>query len=120
MACENRGYIYNAYIEYDGFKPFDFRVGAYTPVAGIEDQTGSGDLFFLERAAVRRYRAQYRRRAQPRSRQHLCPGRQLSVVAVLYRQEDDDALDRRLVGTFDAQQALIGRAAWLAVSTMPT
>ena len=51
MAWKGRGYIYNAYIQYDGLKPFGFRIGAYTPSEGIEDQTGSADLFFLERAA---------------------------------------------------------------------
>jgi len=49
-GVEGRGYIYNAYIQYDGLKPFGFRIGAYTPSEGIEDQTGSGDLFFAERA----------------------------------------------------------------------
>src|SRR3954462_11570328 len=51
-GVENRGYIYNAYVEYDGLKPFYFRAGAYTPFLGQEDQTGSGDLFFPERAAA--------------------------------------------------------------------
>src|SRR6266702_2095770 len=51
-GVENRGYIYNAYIEYDGLKPFYFRIGAYTPPEGLEDQTSSGELFFPERAAA--------------------------------------------------------------------
>ncbi len=50
-GVEGRGYIYNAYIQYDGLKPFGFRIGAYTPSAGIEDQTGSADVIFLERPA---------------------------------------------------------------------
>ena len=36
-ASRRRGYIYNAYIQYDGLKPFHFRVGAYTPSEGMED-----------------------------------------------------------------------------------
>ena len=50
-GVEGRGYIYNAYIQYDGLKPFSFRVGAYTPPEGQEDTTSSGELFFPERAA---------------------------------------------------------------------
>jgi phosphate-selective porin OprO/OprP len=49
---ENRGYIYNAYIEYDGLRPFYFRVGAFTTSEGLDDQTGSGDLFFMERGSA--------------------------------------------------------------------
>src|SRR6185312_5058724 len=117
-GVENRGYIYSAYIEYDGLKPFAFRIGAYTPGEGQEDQTGSGDLLFPERAAgvdVARGIAG-------------APSRE---AASLYWQEDNYLLSLSYtgkkttdgtstgasVGTFDAQQALIGRAALLALST---
>lgn len=45
------GTVSDAYIQYDGFKWAKFRVGAFSPPQGIDDQTGSGDLIFLERAA---------------------------------------------------------------------
>ncbi len=41
----------DAYIQYDGFAPFHIRTGSFVSPQGIEDQTGSGDLLFLERAA---------------------------------------------------------------------
>ena len=44
-----------------------------TPSERLEDSTGSGDLFFLERARLRRRRPQYRRRARPRSRRAFSP-----------------------------------------------
>ena len=51
-GVEKTGYIYYAYIEYDGLKPFGIpRRRLSRRSAGIEDSTGSGDLLFLERAA---------------------------------------------------------------------
>jgi len=116
-GVEGRGYIYTAYIQYDGLKPFGFRIGAYTPSAGIEDQTGSADLIFLERPAsvdVGRNIAG-------------APGRE---AASIYAQDDnylislsytgkrttDGTSTGASVGTFDAQQALIGRASFLAIN----
>ncbi|HKY18109.1 MAG TPA: porin [Rhizomicrobium sp.] len=113
-GIENRGYIYNAYLEYGGLKPFYVRIGAYTPPAGIEDQTGSADQFFLERAA-----------ATDIARNIAgAPGRE---AASIFAQGDTYLVSLSYTGkkttdgtstgaTFDAQQALIGRAAWLAVS----
>src|SRR5450432_1763010 len=40
-GVEKNGYIYYAYLQYDGFKPFGFRIGALAPPDGIEDSTGS-------------------------------------------------------------------------------
>ena len=51
-GVEKNGYIYYAYVQYDGLAPFHARVGAMTPFLGIEDSTGSGDLLFLERASA--------------------------------------------------------------------
>lgn len=42
----------DGYIQYDGFAPFHIRTGSFVSPQGIEDQTGSGDLLFLERAAT--------------------------------------------------------------------
>ena len=92
-----------------------------TPSDGLEDHTGSGDLFFLERPASVDIARNIAGAPGREARQHLRAGRQLSRLAVLYRQEDHGRhLDRRIVGTFDAQQALVGRAAWLAVSAHRT
>lgn len=50
-GTEKSGYLYTAYVQYDGLKPGGFRIGAYAPPAGLEDATGSADLLFLERPA---------------------------------------------------------------------
>jgi phosphate-selective porin OprO/OprP len=42
--------VSDAYIQYDGIAPFHFRVGAFATPQGIEDQTSTSGLLFLERA----------------------------------------------------------------------
>ena len=117
-GVENRGYIYNAYIQYDGLKPFGFRIGAYTPSEGQEDQTSSGELFFPERAAsvdVARNLAG----APSREAASIYAQGDNYLVSLSYtgKKSGDGTTTGAAVGTFDAQQALIGRAAWLAVAT---
>lgn len=109
-GVEKNGFIYSAYIEYDGFKPFGIRIGDFAPPAGVEDSTGSGDLIFPERTAsvdIARNIAG-------------APGREgVSIFA----QGDNYLFSLAYTGkkstdaaTFDAQQALVGRASWLAVN----
>jgi len=109
-GIEKNGYIYYAYIQYDGLKPFGFRIGALAPPDGIEDSTGSGDLLFLERPAT----SDIARNIAG------SPGRE---GAMLFAQGDNYFASVAYTGkkatdaaTFDAQQAVVGRAAWLAVS----
>ena len=110
-GTEKNGYIYYAYLKYDGFKPFGFRIGALAPPDGIEDSTGSGDLLFLERPSV----------ADVSRNIAGAPGRE---GAMLFAQGDNYLFSLAYTGkkstdalTFDAQQALVGRASWLAVSS---
>ncbi|HEY0267397.1 MAG TPA: porin, partial [Rhizomicrobium sp.] len=108
-GIEKNGYIYSAYIEYDGFKPFGIRAGAFAPPAGIEDSTGSADLLFLERPSI----TDIARNIAG------SPGREgVSIFA----QGDDYLFSLAYTGkkatdaaTFDEQQAVVGRASWLAV-----
>jgi phosphate-selective porin OprO and OprP len=108
-GVEKNGYIYYAYIEYTGLAPFHARIGALTPFLGIEDSTGSGDLMFLERAS-----------AQDVARNIAgSPGRE---GIDLFAQGNTYLLSVSYTGkkttdaaTFDAQQALVARASWLAV-----
>ena len=116
-GVENRGYIYNAYIEYDGLRPFLFRVGAYTPGEGQEDQTGSGDLFFPERASAVDV-ARNLAGAPSREAASIYVQGDTYLVSVSYtgKKSGDGTTTGAAVGTFDSQQAVIGRAAWLAYS----
>jgi phosphate-selective porin OprO/OprP len=114
---ENRGYIYNAYVEYDGLKPFHFRIGAFTPSEGLDDQTGSGDLFFMERASASDI-ARNIAGAPAREAASIYAQGDTYLVSVSYtgKKTTDNSSTGAVVGTFDTQQALIGRASWLAVS----
>lgn len=110
-GTEKNGYIYTAYLEYDGLKPFGFRIGAYAPPAGIEDSTGAADLLFPERPAsvdIARGIAG-------------APGRDALTI---FAQDTNYLASISYTGgkaqdgiTFDEQQALVGRFAYLAVST---
>ena len=109
-GIEKSGYIYTAYLQYDGLKPFGFRIGAFSPFAGIDDSTGSGDLLFLERASV----------ADIARNIGGAPSRE---GASIFAQGDRYLVSVALTGkkatgaaTFDAQQAIVTRASWLAVS----
>ena len=116
-GLEQAGYIYTAYVEYDGLKPFGFRIGAYAPPAGIEDSTGSADLLFLERPAS----ADIARNIAG------APGR---TAATLFAQDTNYLVAASITGDkvnigsntklntvpFDEQLAFVGRAAWLALS----
>lgn len=48
---ESQGRVQSLYIQYDGLRPFSFRIGAYPPSGGLEDNTSSSDTLFLERAS---------------------------------------------------------------------
>lgn len=50
-GTESGGRLQSLYVEYDGLKPFAFRIGAYPPAVGLEDNTGAADTLFLERTA---------------------------------------------------------------------
>jgi len=107
-GVEKNGYIYYAYLQYDGLGPFHARVGALAPFAGIEDATGSADLLFLERPSV----------TDVARNVGGSPGRE---GIDLFVQGDTYLLSVAYTGkkttdaaTFDAQQAVVTRASWLA------
>lgn len=49
-GTETQGRVQSLYVQYDGLRPFAFRIGAYPPPGGLEDNTASADTIFLERA----------------------------------------------------------------------
>lgn len=109
-GIEKSGYIYTAYLQYDGLKPFGFRIGAFSPFAGIDDSTGSGDLLFLERASVSDIARNIGGAPGREGASIFAQGdRYLVSVAFTGKRATDAA-------TFDAQQAIVTRASWLAVS----
>ncbi len=110
-GVEKRGFVYIGYVEYDGLKPFGFRIGAFAPPGGLDDSTSGAELVFLERAAS----------ADVAGGIAGAPGRE---GASIFAQGDRYLVSASLTGkrtidaaTFDAQQALVARATWLALDT---
>jgi phosphate-selective porin OprO/OprP len=83
----------------------------------LEDQTGSGDLFFLERASSSDV-ARNIAGAPSREAASIFATGETYLLSVSYtgKKTTDGTSTGASVGTFDAQQSVIGRAAWLAVS----
>ncbi len=50
-GTETPGHIQQAYIEYDGFGPFIFRIGAHPPSTGLDDSYSASDQLLMERSA---------------------------------------------------------------------
>jgi phosphate-selective porin OprO/OprP len=51
-GVENAGQIYETWVQYSGLKPFKFRVGAFPPSIGLDDQASTNGMPFLERTVV--------------------------------------------------------------------
>ncbi len=51
-GVEDAGQVYETWIQYSGLKPFKFRVGAFAPSLGLDDQASTNSMPFLERAVV--------------------------------------------------------------------
>jgi phosphate-selective porin OprO/OprP len=102
---ESGGRVQSLYVEYDGLKPFAFRIGAYPPAGGLEDNTGSADTLFLERAGP----SDIVRNAVGGDGRDAA-----SILYVTDRFYASLSYTGAKVGdgaTFDEQQALLGRAA---------
>ncbi|UAJ09158.1 porin [Glacieibacterium megasporae] len=51
-GVEDAGHIQELWLQYTGLKPFRFRVGAFPPSYGLEDQGSTNGSLFLERPAI--------------------------------------------------------------------
>ncbi len=51
-GVENTGQLYEGWLQYNGLKPFRFKVGAFSPLLGLDDQGSTNGMPFLERATV--------------------------------------------------------------------
>lgn len=109
-GIESPGKIQQAYIEYDGLKPFLFRIGNHSAATGLDEAISGTDLLLLERAA-----------ASDLARGMASSGR--NDIELLY--EGDKLLaslaftDGKVQsgGFFDEQQALVGRVAYSPVAS---
>lgn len=51
-GVENTGQLYEAWLQYNGFKPAHLKVGAFSPSLGLDDQGSTNGMLFLERATA--------------------------------------------------------------------
>ena len=51
-GVENAGQLYEAWVQYSGFRPLKLRVGAFPPSIGMDDQGTTNAMPFLERSAA--------------------------------------------------------------------
>jgi phosphate-selective porin OprO/OprP len=109
-GTEGPARINDAWINYTGFAPFTVQLGAFTPSANLEDATSQEELLFPERNT-------------PSELSRTLGGADgrigLSVRGAGTRWMSSLALTSRTVGdaeVADAQMALVGRAAFLALT----
>ena len=108
-GVEQRGYLYRAYIEYDGLNPVGIRAGAFSAYDSIEDATGGANLALMERPTAVTIARSIAGGSGREGVEIFAQGKRYLVSLALTGGRTTDA------ASFDEQQGLVGRAAWLAV-----
>jgi phosphate-selective porin OprO/OprP len=108
-GVEGRGYLYRAYIQYDALKPVALRVGAFSPFDSIEDATGGANLALMERPTAVTIARSIAGGSGREGAQIFAQGENYLVSLAYTGGRTTDA------ATFDEQQGIVGRVAWLAV-----
>jgi phosphate-selective porin OprO/OprP len=111
LSAPRSGYIYRAYLQYDGLKPFGFRIGAFAPSAGLEDATGSNNIVFMERASATNIARGIAGAGGREGVSMYAQGQKYFVSLAYTGGRTSDA------ATFDEQQALVARAAYLVADS---
>jgi phosphate-selective porin OprO/OprP len=109
-GTEKSGYLYRAYIEYDGLAPVGFRVGAFSAYDSMEDATGGANLALMERPTAVTIARSIGAGSGREGAEVFAQGEGYLVSLALTGGKTGEA------ATFDEQQAIVGRIAWLAVN----
>lgn len=110
-GTENRGYLYRAYIEYDGLAPVGFRIGAFSAYDSVEDATGGANLALMERPTAVTIARSIGAGSGREGAEMFAQGERYLVSLALTGGKTTDT------ATFDEQQAVVGRVAWLAMNS---
>jgi phosphate-selective porin OprO and OprP len=113
-GAEQQGRVSAAYIQYSGFAPFQFRIGAFAPYIGLEDSTSSADLLFPERPTASEL-SRNNTGGDGRSAVQLAAIGDDYLVSVSYSGSSSTT-----AAVFDEQQAVNGRLAYLLYSDQDT
>ena len=109
-GTERSGYLYRAYIEYDGLKPVALRVGAFSPHDSMEDATGGANLALMERPTAVTIARSIAAGSGREGAEIFAQGNTYLVSLAYTGGKTGDA------ATFDEQQGVVGRIALLAVN----
>jgi phosphate-selective porin OprO/OprP len=109
-GTEKSGYLYRAYIQYDGISPVAFRIGAFSPYDSLEDATGGANLAFLERPTAVTIARSIAAGSGREGAEIFAQGQNYLVSLAFTGGKTTDP------ATFDEQQGLVARAAWLVVN----
>ena len=107
---EDGGRIQDLYLQYNGFEPFRFRIGAFSPSANYDDSISNADSLFLERAT-------------PAELSRQIAGGEGRTGVSAYANGEEWYASLALTGapiatqSFDEQLALVGRVAFLPVKS---
>jgi phosphate-selective porin OprO/OprP len=121
-GTETQGHIQSVYLEYDGLKPFAFRIGAYPPPANIEDGTSASDTIFLERNAPSDLQRNIAGGDGRDAATMLYTGDTIfGAISYTGNKVSDGAKALAAAGAtaapnYDEQQALLGRLSWAPIS----
>src|SRR6185312_13316530 len=107
-GTETPGHIQQAYIEYDGFTPFAFRIGAHPPSTSMDDTYAATDQLLLERSAPTDLARNMAGGDGRDSFEALYLGDRL-FASLAFTGDKVQA-----TGAFDEQQAAVGRVAYTA------
>jgi phosphate-selective porin OprO/OprP len=121
-GTETPGHIQSVYLQYDGWAPWAIRAGAFPPPANIEDGTSAPDTIFLERNSPSDLQRNIAGGDGRDAFTVLYAGPTLFGAVSLTGNKVSDGTKALAAGSavaanFDEQQAVLGRAAWLAVNT---
>ena len=120
-GTETPGHIQQAYIEYDGFGPFIFRIGAHPPSTGLDDSYAASDQLLMERSAPGDLTRNMAGGDGRDSIELLYVGRQSLWQPRLYRRQGagDHAAVRRTAGGGGARRLFARRQHRLALGGEP-
>jgi phosphate-selective porin OprO/OprP len=109
-GTETPGRLQEAYLEYDGLAPFAFRVGVHSAALGMDEASPSSDLYFLERSGPTELARSLASGSRDSMELLYVSDRFFSSVALTGDKPQE-------TGSFDEQQAVVARAAYLPISS---
>ncbi|GAA0530596.1 phosphate-selective porin OprO/OprP [Rhizomicrobium palustre] len=113
-GAEQQGRVSSAYVQYNGFAPFQIRVGAFAPYIGLEDSSSAADTLFAERSSASEL-SRNNTGGDGRSAIQIAAVGDDYLAAISY-----SGSAATTAASFDEQQAINARFAYLLYSDLDT